>query len=445
MLNNLRNLIIYLLFIPTIGFSSQNTYEKILSNGLKVIVREDHRSPVVVSQVWYKVGSSYEHNGITGLSHMLEHMMFKATKNLKDQEFNKIIAENGGEQNAFTNYDYTGYYQVLQKDKLNISMRLEADRMHNLIFDNNVFQKEREVVAEERRLRTEDVPTSLLAERFYAAAFIANPYHNPVVGWMSDIKNYNLDDLKDWYKTWYAPNNAVVVVVGDVEHNYVFSMAENYFGKIPHQAVKKTKPRTNLKSLGRRDIKIEIPAKVPVLALGFNTPSLITAENSDEKNEVYALEIISAILSDGDSSRFSKNLIRNKKIATFASSSFDAFSLHSNLFTVFAAPQQKVNLNKLEQEIILELNKLKTTEVTKQELELIKTQIYTSKIYKRDSLQSQAYEIGSLEAVNLTWDIIDKYDDMLLKVTPKDIMHTAQKYLTDKNLTAAQLIPQKIN
>jgi len=202
-----------------------------MANGMKVLVREDHRAPVVVSQVWYKVGSSYEHSGITGVSHVLEHMMFKGTKKHAAGEFSRIIAENGGRENAFTGKDFTAYFQQLEKSRLKVSFEMEADRMRNLTLPEEEFKKELAVVIEERRTRTEDKASSLTSEQFYATAFTNNPYHQPVIGWMNDLENMAVSDLRDWYEKFYAPNNATLVVVGDVNAEDVFELAKKYFAE----------------------------------------------------------------------------------------------------------------------------------------------------------------------------------------------------------------------
>jgi zinc protease len=216
-----------LITLPSLVLADVKEYQ--FDNGLKLIVKPDHRAPVAVTQVWYKVGSSYEYNGITGISHQLEHMMFKGTENLGPNEFSKIIAANGGRENAFTGRDYTAYFQTMEADRVEVSFRLEAERMRKLVLDEAELLKEREVVAEERRLRTEDSPTAMTRETFNAAAFMNSPYHHPIVGWMSDINNYEVDDLEQWYQKWYAPNNATIVVAGDVEPEAIYKLAQQYF------------------------------------------------------------------------------------------------------------------------------------------------------------------------------------------------------------------------
>ncbi|HHJ34149.1 MAG TPA: insulinase family protein, partial [Gammaproteobacteria bacterium] len=245
-----------------------------LHNGMKILVVENHRAPVVVSQVWYKVGASYEHDGITGLSHVLEHMMFKGTKAHPAGEFSEIIAANGGRENAFTGQDYTAYFQRIANDRLELCFELEADRMQNLLLDEDEFMKEIEVIKEERRLRTEDKPTALTYERFNAAAFINNPYRRPVIGWMEDLDTLNIQDVRRWYKHWYAPNNATLVVAGDVDAGEVFKLAKEYFGSIPTSKIPQLKPRREAKQYGTQRITVELPAKIPYLVMGYKVPVL---------------------------------------------------------------------------------------------------------------------------------------------------------------------------
>ena len=214
------------------GNTLARVYEFELDNGLKLLVKEDHRAPVVVTQVWYKVGGSYEYDGITGISHALEHMMFKGTEKFPPGEFSRVISENGGRDNAFTGPDYTSYFQTLEKTRLPISFELEADRMRYLTLSNEEFIKEIEVVKEERRLRTEDNPQSFLYETAKATAFQTSPYRFPVVGWMQDLSSMTIDDLSSWYEKWYAPNNATVVVVGDVDPYHVYALAYKYFSPL---------------------------------------------------------------------------------------------------------------------------------------------------------------------------------------------------------------------
>ncbi|MBW6453543.1 MAG: insulinase family protein, partial [Methyloprofundus sp.] len=241
-----------LLFFYSFSVNATEVHERILANGLKVLVKEQHRSPVVVTQIWYKVGSSYEPSGMTGISHMLEHMMFKGTDKHPAGEFSKIIAENGGRENAFTGRDYTAYFQTLEKSRLAISFELEADRMQHLHLLADELKKEAQVVMEERRMRTEDQPRAKLQEYLLAMAYTNSPYKNPVIGWPSDIENYQVEDLQQWYQAWYAPNNATLVVAGDVQAEEVFKLAEQYFSAIPAQVIKPLKPQKEMPQVGVR-------------------------------------------------------------------------------------------------------------------------------------------------------------------------------------------------
>jgi len=289
---------------------SGDTHEKTLANGMKIVIKEDHRAPVVVSQVWYKVGGAQEHSGITGVSHVLEHMMFKGTEKYPDGEFSSIVAEIGARDNAFTGRDYTGYYQLMEKSKLEVSFDLESDRMLNLILKPDDFISELEVVKEERRLRTDDNPNARVYEQLYASAFVNSPYHHPIVGWMNDLDNLKVEDLKTWYQRWYAPNNATLVVVGDVEPENTFALAEKYFAAAKNRPIKQSKPRAEHPQSGPRRVSVRAVAKLPYLMLGYKVPSLATAEHDWEP---YALSVLAGVLDGGRSARLSKRLVREKE------------------------------------------------------------------------------------------------------------------------------------
>lgn len=415
------------------------TQEQTLSNGLKVIVREDHRAPVIISQIWYKVGSSYEKNGITGISHMLEHMMFKASKNLKDGEFTEIIAKNGGSQNAMTSNDFTAYYQLLSRDKLEISFQLEAERMQNLLLDKDVFAKEREVVIEERRMRTDDDPISNTYERLQAVAHMGSPYHHPVIGWPDDLRNYTVQDLSKWYDRWYSPNNAVIVVVGDVNPLEVFTLAKKYFSNIETKQLPELKKRSEVKAMGQRNIEVSLAAaKVPHLFMSYNVPSLNTAE---DKQDVYALEVINYVLTGGKSARFPKILEREQELVTSASASYDSFNMYNSLFTLRAVPAKGKQLDEVRLAFLEQLDNLKTSKVTQQELDRVKASLIANKVYEQDSIYYQALVIGILESINLSWRDYDEYIAKLQEVTPEQIQVAAKKYFNDDRLTIARLLP----
>lgn len=426
------------LFMTSTLAAASNVVSFELPNGLKILVQEDHRAPVVVSQVWYKVGSSYEPNGITGISHALEHMMFKGTKLHGPGEFSRIIAENGGEENAFTDRDYTAYYQVLDADKLPIAFELEADRMRNLIIDPAEFAKEIQVVMEERRMRYEDNPQMLTYERFVAASYISSNYHHTPIGWMHDLENMTADDVKTWYQQWYAPNNAIVVVVGDVNANEVFKLAEKYFGPLKPSVLPIIKPQKEIPSIGMKKIDVQLPAQMPWLMIGYQVPVIKTDQNSMDP---YVLSVIAAILDGGNSGTFRKNLIRGQQIAADIDVDYDPFNRLNSLFKINGTPSQGHTVAELTAAIINELKKLQENPVTKEELERVKAQVIAAKVYEEDSMSDQATTIGSLAAVGLPWQLRDQYIDKVSAVTPAQIMEVARRYFTQENLNVAELKP----
>jgi len=428
-----------MLVLPQVGLAQ--VHETTLSNGMKVLVKEDHRAPVVVSQVWYKVGSSYEDNGITGVSHVLEHMMFKGTEKHGAGEFSRIIAENGGSENAFTGRDYTAYFQQLEKSRLPISFELEADRMRNLTLPADEFSKEVDVVMEERRLRTEDNPSALTVEQFYATAFVSSPYHNPIIGWMDDLKNLNVDDLKTWYSRWYAPNNATLVVVGDVEAQAVFKLAEQYFGKLTPSEVTPLKPRPEIPQLGTRNITVKAPAKLPYMLMGYKVPVMNTAA---EEWELYALEMLAGILSGSNSARFPRELVREKQIAAGVNVGYDLFARQEDLWVIDATPAEGHNIEELRGAIEEQIQRIKTEVVSEEELARIKAQVVAHKVYEQDSVFYQAMQMGMLETVGVGWQKLDEYPERIRAVTAEQVQAVARKYLVDDGLTVAVLEPQSL-
>jgi zinc protease len=419
--------------------ATQKVHEYQLDNGMKIIVKPDQRAPIAVAQIWYKVGSSYEHVGITGVSHVLEHMMFKGTKNLGPNEFSEIISANGGRENAFTGRDYTAYFQTLASDRLDVSFKLEADRMQNLLLNEDEFKKEVEVVKEERRLRTEDQPTSLAFERFKSAVFTHSPYRNPVIGWMADLDNLKLQDLQDWYEEWYSPANALLVVVGDVDPDKIHQQAKETYGKVPARkvrALRKPLPEPELKNQMR--MTISLPAKQPYLIMGYKTPSIGFAEHDWEP---YALEVMSAILDGGDSARFSRELVRGNEIAASADADYSAFNRLPDMFLLDGTPTDKHSIADLEQAFRQQIKRLQEQPVTQQELDRVITQVVAAKVYELDSVFYQAMQIGMLETIGHDWRLLDRYTDNLRAVTAEQVQQVARRYLTDDNLYVAVLNP----
>ena len=415
--------------------------EQILANGLKVLVKEDHRAPVVVSQVWYKVGSSYEPGGVTGISHMLEHMMFKGTKQYPAGEFSRIIAENGGQENAFTGNDYTAYFQTIEKSRLEICFKLEADRMRNLDLKAEELEKELQVVTEERRMRTDDKPQAKTQEQFNAVAFANSPYKHPVIGWPSDIANYKVEDLQTWYQQWYAPNNATVVVVGDVDAEQVVKLAEQYFADLKPSEIKPIKPQDEIEQKGVKKITVKAPAKLPFIMLGYKAPVLKTAK---PEWEAYALEVLAGILDGGNGARLSTRLVRGKEIAVSAGAGYDMTSRLPEMFMLEATPAEGKTVFDLEYALKQEVYQLQTELVSKEELQRIKAQVLANDIYQKDSNFYQAMQIGILETVGLSWKKADEYVHNINQVTAEQVREVARKYLIEDTLTVAYLDPQPI-
>ena len=419
--------------------------EKVLENGLRVLVKEDHRAPIAVVQVWYRIGTSYEHEGITGLSHALEHMMFKGTKTRKSGDFEVVLSRIGAENNAFTSQDYTAYYEVLAAEHVETALELEGDRMRGLVLDKAEFEKEIEVVKEERRMRTDDNPNSVMREQFNAVAYLNNPYRAPVIGWMEDLDNMNLDDLKDWYAKWYAPNNATLVVAGDVDPKEVFALAEKYFGAYESVKLPVVKPRTEIPQIGPREIVVKAPAKVASFMMGFKTPGMISAKlGKVEKWEPYALDVLANILDGGSSARFAKKLVRGQEIAAGASAGYMGYGRMPQLFMVSGVPATGVSIDDLRKAIMVEIELMKTTLATAEELERVKAQVLASEIYQRDSVSHIAITLGSLETTGLGWELMDEYEEQIMAITPEQIQQVAKKYLNEDQMTFARLDPQSL-
>lgn len=418
-------------------------YEKTLHNGLKILVKPDHRAPVVVSQVWYKVGSSDEPPGLTGMSHVLEHMMFKGTERLEPNEFSRIIAANGGRENAFTGRDYTGYFQRIARSRLEICFELEADRMHNLRLDPEEFKKEIEVVKEERRLRTDDKPESLTYEKFMTAAYRTHTYRNPIIGWPRDLERMTVADLKRWYEKWYTPNNATLVVVGDVEPEEVFALAAKHFGKIPRRTVAPRFTPSVTAHQGPRRITVRAPARVPYLLMGYRVP-VITKEKPDDR-EPYALEILAYILDGGKSARLSTELVRDRKIASAIGAGYQSTARVATQFLFDANPTADHGVTDVENAIRGQVKKLQTELVSDKELARIKAQLVASNVYERDSVFYQAMKLGGLETVGLDWRLEQDILERLRAVTAEQVREVARKYLVEENLTVAVLEPTAID
>ena len=355
------------------------TTEFSLDNGLKVIVREDHRAPVVVSQLWYKVGSSYEKPGSTGLAHALEHMMFKGSSKLGPGESSRILRELGAEENAFTSDDYTAYYQVLARDRLAVALEMEADRLASLTLPEDEFLREIEVIKEERRMRTDDRPSSLAYERFKALAYPASSYHIPTIGWMHDLERMTIADLREWHEQWYAPNNATLVIVGDVQPDEVKTLVSRYFTKIPARPIPAAKQPLELSEPGQRSLTLYLKTQLPSLMMGFNVPSLASAKNP---TEIHALRLLSALLDGGSSARLPSQLERQQELVAGASAWYNAFARGDSLFVLSATPnvQKGKTLAEVEAGLWQQLKQLQDNPPSVVELARVRAQVIAAEV-----------------------------------------------------------------
>lgn len=421
-----------------------NPHEYMLANGLKIVVKEDHRSPVVISQIWYKAGSIDELNGTTGVAHVLEHMMFKGTKNISSGEFSKKIAAVGGRDNAFTSRDYTGYFQQLHKSKLALAMKLEADRMRNLILTEEEFAKEIKVVMEERRLRTDDQPHALVYEKMMSVAYQSHPYRRPIIGWMNDLENMRVGDAQEWYDRWYAPNNAVLVLVGDVDPKEVYSLAQKYYGEIesrPIASLAVRKPQTEVTQAGIKRLQIKAPAQMPYLVMGYHAPVLHDA-NADW--EPYALQMLVGVLDGNGSARLNKELVRNQQIASSINADYDSTGRGPGMFFLSGTPSEGRSAAELESALRNEIERLIDAGVIEKELRRVRAQVVSGHVFQLDSMFYQAMQIGQLESVGLSYRDLDTIIKKLQAVTAKQVREVAIKYLIDDSLTVAVLDPQPL-
>ena len=421
--------------------SAATVAQRTLPNGMTIIVKEDHRSPVAVSMVWYRAGSMDEVSGTTGVAHMLEHMMFKGTKKVPVGEFSRTIARAGGRENAFTSRDYTAYYQQLHKSKLPVALELEADRMTNLSFAEEEFTKESKVVMEERRSRTDDNPHSQLQEQLMATIYISHPYRSPVVGWMNDLQNMQLADARGWYEKWYAPNNATLVVAGDVKAEEVFALAEKLFGPIPAHMMPERKIHIEPRQFGIKRITVKAPAELPYLVMAYHAPVLRDVEKDWEP---YALFVLNGILDGNDASRLNRELVRKSRVANSANSSYDLINRGPALFFLDGVPAEGKTVTDVEAALREQIRLLVEQGVSDDELQRVKAQVTASQVYARDSVYYQAMRIGMLQTIGLPFDSSDRQVKKLQEVTADQVREVARKYLVDDNLTVAVLDPQPL-
>ena len=418
------------LCVPVLAQEAQ-VRETTLPNGLKILTKEVHAAPVVAFNIWYKVGSRNETFGKTGMSHLLEHMQFKGTKTLKKGEIDKLIQENGGLLNAATWKDWTFYWEVLSSDKLELAMRIESDRMSNSLLDPKEFKSEQTVVVSELE-GDENDPDRLMYYGLYASAFEAHPYHWPTIGWSHDVKSLTRDDLYKYYRTYYVPNNAVVVIVGDFDTEKALALAKKYFGGIPSGPTPPKVTEIEPAQAGERDVTIRKAGASYRLLMGYHTPAIGNPDG-------YVLDVIERILSSGASGRLYKGLVdKQLAISAWASSTGNR---NPDLFLLGATARDGVKIEDVRAALLAEVERIKTEPVSDEELQKALNQLEANFVYGKDSVTDQAEQLGYFEAIN-SYRFIDTYMDKVRKVTKADIQRVAQKYLDTKNLTAATFEPE---
>ena len=418
---------------------TRSTFETTLKNGLKVIIREDHRAPMVMTQIWYKVGSADESGNTLGISHVLEHMMFKGTSKVPNDEFTRISRIYGGSINAATFTNYTNYYQLYPKAYFPMALELEADRMSNLLLRQQDFEPEIKVVMEERRQRTEDNPRSRAFERFKWISYPTSHYRQPVIGHMKTLNNIQLNDVKQWYKTWYTPNNAILVIVGDVESEQALLQVQKYFADTPSRATPQRNDVHEFEHLGYRHMEINTDVQVSNLYMTWNVKSLASAINPQD---AYALTIIRSLLDSGISSRLQDRLVRDRKLLTSVSVSYDPYNRGDSLFSISALPANGVSFEDAQKAIQAEVDALKTEDIPKHELERITTRFVSNLIYNQDSIAGQAKMIGNLEVNGLSYRLMDELPKYYENVSMSDIQRVANSYFIRENLSTLYLAPE---
>ncbi|MBA4372945.1 MAG: insulinase family protein [Thermodesulfovibrio sp.] len=421
------------LLLTPLSSSAINVQEHLLDNGLKVLILEDHKAPTATFQVWYRVGSRHENIGKTGLSHLLEHMMFKGTKKHGPKTFSQAIQRAGGMDNAFTTSEYTGYFELLASDRLDLPIELEADRMQNLVLTNESVLSERDVVMEERRLRYEDDPQNLLFQEVVATAFKNHPYRWPVIGWMSDLKTLNPEDLRQHYATYYAPNNAVILVVGDVEPAKILAKIRNTFGRIPAGPEIKAVNISEDEQQGEKRILLRKEAELPVVISVYKAPAVYREDGP-------ALDILSSILSGGKSTRIHNSLVYEKQLALSAFAGYDGMRRDPHLFYTGATAARGKSIDDVEKALLAEIEKISKEPPTDQEILKAKNQVEASFIMEQDSFYMQARLIGSFEMIG-GWRLVDSYLEAIRRVTAADVQRVAAKYLVPEQRTTGVLIP----
>jgi zinc protease len=426
-----------LLLVLTAGGASAQNAERVLAatldNGLRVLLQEDHRSPIVSFQMWYRVGSRNETRGTTGVAHFLEHLMFKGTPTYGQGQFARLVEQNGGQDNAFTSQDVTSYYVNIAADKIDLVIDLESDRMHNLKLDAKDIASEREVVIEERRTRTEDDPGGFLGEEVSSIAFRNHPYGAPIIGWMEEIKRITPAEIRAFYKTYYMPNNAILVAVGDFKAPEVLAKIRAKFGRIPKGATPPPVLAVEPPQNGERRVIVKKQAQLPIVYLGYHVPN-------QKSSDAFALEMLSTILSEGRASRLYKRLVYERQLALEAGGDYNYFSHDPSLFWFWGTPMPGQTPEAMEKALLGEMEALKSEPVTDEELQRARNQVEATFVFQEDSIHRRAGLLARFELIGSYADK-DRFVEGLRAVTAGDIQRVARTYFADDKKNVGILLP----
>lgn len=434
-------ILVFVLVLPALAPAAETppTHEWRLDNGLQVLVREDHRAPVVTVMVWYRVGSVDEPPGRTGISHVLEHLMFKNTKHLQPGDYARLVNRFGGSTNAFTSYDFTGYYQQYEASRLPLALELEAERMANLRIDPEEFARERNVVLEERRQRVEDNPSALAREKFNAVLRPGTGYASPVIGWRRDLGQLTPAMVEDWYRRYYHPSNAVLVVAGDVTAEQVRPLVERFYAGIPAAPTIGGLPHDPRPVNGERRLNLELPVKVPSLSMAWNLPSLRTI---DDEQDYYALTMLAGVLDGGMSARLESRLVRGRQLAAGVGAGYSGLSRGDGLFSIHASPTPGTSLEQLEEALMEEVRDLRDNLAEPEELERVRARVMASQVYEKDSVHGQAMQLGYLSILGLDWRLAEQYGERLAEVSAEDLRRLAREYLVPARSAVLHVNPE---
>jgi len=411
-----------------------------LENGMEVVVIEDHRAPVVTHMVWYRIGAADEPSGKSGIAHFLEHLMFKGTRKVANGEFSKIVAQNGGQDNAFTSQDYTAYYQNASVDKLPLLMEIEADRMQGLILNDKAVGAELQVVLEERSQRTDNNPTALMREQLNAAMYLAHPYGIPVIGWRNELEKLTTEDAINWYKTYYAPNNAILVVAGDVNAEQVFELAKKYYGpqkamELPKRERLKEPPQLAKRIVVMRDKRVREPS----WRQSYLAP---TGRTSDVKT-VRALEVLNEILSGGVTGRLYSKLVIDDKVAVGAGAYYDSSSYDQSSFTFYGTPANGFDLETVEAAVLKVISDVLENGVSEDEIKAAKKRMMASAIYARDSISGAANIFGGALARGEKIENVVHWPEQISMVTAEEISEAAKLVFIERQSVVGKLLPEE--